>query len=186
MPPLRARTTPAVRAAITRSREPTGVPHYGVTPGTVCKCRKRGPEDCRNGSARTSCPGQRARRRGHRLRAAPGRRRSARRSHRRGRSFPAASQSRRGPTARPPLAVASGKKGRAGMQAFRARQCAGQGRAPGRACARPRATAPECWRPGRRDSRRRRRTDRRGGGSAWRRSSRPPCPAGRSGCRPGC
>jgi transposase InsO family protein len=49
-----ARTTPAVRAEIARSREPTGVlaRRYGVSTETIRKWRKRGPEDCRDHSAR--------------------------------------------------------------------------------------------------------------------------------------
>jgi transposase InsO family protein len=49
-----ARTTPAVRAEIARSREPTGALArlYGVSTETVRKWRKRGPEDCLDRSAR--------------------------------------------------------------------------------------------------------------------------------------
>jgi transposase InsO family protein len=49
-----ARTTPAVRAEIARSAEPTGVlaGRYGVSTETVRKGRKRGPDDCRGRSAR--------------------------------------------------------------------------------------------------------------------------------------
>jgi transposase InsO family protein len=49
-----ARTTPAVRAEIARSDEPTGVlaRRYGVSTETVRKWRKRGPEDCLDHSAR--------------------------------------------------------------------------------------------------------------------------------------
>ena len=49
-----ARTTPAVRAEIARSGEPTGVlaERYGVSTETVRKWRKRGPEDCRDHSSR--------------------------------------------------------------------------------------------------------------------------------------
>ena len=49
-----ARTTPAVRAEIARSGEPSGVPagRYGVSTETVRKWRKRGPEDCLDRSAR--------------------------------------------------------------------------------------------------------------------------------------
>src|SRR3712207_5893488 len=49
-----ARTTPAVRAEIARSREPTGVlaQRFGVSTETVRKWRKRGPEDCQDRSAR--------------------------------------------------------------------------------------------------------------------------------------
>ena len=49
-----ARTTPAVRAEIARSREPTGVlaQRFGVSTETVRKWRKRGPEDCLDHSAR--------------------------------------------------------------------------------------------------------------------------------------
>lgn len=43
-----ARTTPAVRAEIARSVEPTGVlaRRYGVSTETIRKWRKRGPDDC--------------------------------------------------------------------------------------------------------------------------------------------
>lgn len=49
-----ARTTPAVRAEIARSREPSGTlaKRYGVSAETVRKWRKRGPEDCLDRSAR--------------------------------------------------------------------------------------------------------------------------------------
>ena len=49
-----ARTTPAVRAEIARSSEPTGVlaRRYGVSTETIRKWRKRGPEDCQDRSAR--------------------------------------------------------------------------------------------------------------------------------------
>jgi transposase InsO family protein len=49
-----ARTTPAVRAEIARSEEPTGVlaRRFGVSTETVRKWRKRGPEDCLDHSAR--------------------------------------------------------------------------------------------------------------------------------------
>src|SRR5918997_1977523 len=49
-----ARTTPAVRAEIARSGEPTGVlaERYGVSTETVRKWRRRGPEDCRDRSSR--------------------------------------------------------------------------------------------------------------------------------------
>ena len=49
-----ARTTPAVRAEIARSREPTGglAQRYGVSTETVRKGRKRGPKDCHDHSAR--------------------------------------------------------------------------------------------------------------------------------------
>jgi transposase InsO family protein len=49
-----ARTTPAVRQEIARSREPTGVlaRRYGVSAETIRKWRKRGPEDCLDHSAR--------------------------------------------------------------------------------------------------------------------------------------
>jgi transposase len=49
-----ARTTPAVRAEIARSGEPTGVlaTRYGVSTETVRKRRKRGPGDCLDRSAR--------------------------------------------------------------------------------------------------------------------------------------
>jgi transposase InsO family protein len=49
-----ARTTPAVRAEIARSAEPTGVlaKRYGVSTETIRKWRKRGPDDCQDHSAR--------------------------------------------------------------------------------------------------------------------------------------
>jgi transposase InsO family protein len=49
-----ARTTPAVRAEIARSGEPTGelARRYGVSTETVRKWRKRGPEDCRDRPSR--------------------------------------------------------------------------------------------------------------------------------------
>ena len=49
-----ARTTPAVRAEIARSTEPTGVlaRRYGVSTETIRKWRKRGPADCRDRSSR--------------------------------------------------------------------------------------------------------------------------------------
>jgi transposase InsO family protein len=49
-----ARTTPAVRAEIARSDEPTGVlaKRYGVSTETVRKWRKRGPDDCLDHSAK--------------------------------------------------------------------------------------------------------------------------------------
>jgi transposase len=49
-----ARTTPAVRAEIARSDEPTGVlaRRYGVSTETIRKWRKRGPDDCLGHSAR--------------------------------------------------------------------------------------------------------------------------------------
>src|SRR3954464_5024326 len=49
-----ARTTPAVRAEIARSTEPTGVlaRRYGVSTETIRKGRKRGPADCQDRSAR--------------------------------------------------------------------------------------------------------------------------------------
>jgi transposase InsO family protein len=49
-----ARTTPAVRAEIARSAEPTGelARRYGVSTETVRKWRRRGPGDCLDRSAR--------------------------------------------------------------------------------------------------------------------------------------
>lgn len=49
-----ARTTPATRAEIARSSEPSGVlaRRYGVSAETIRKWRKRGPEDCLDHSAR--------------------------------------------------------------------------------------------------------------------------------------
>lgn len=51
---LNARTTPAVRAEIARSTEPSGVlaRRYGVSTETIRKWHKRGPDDCRDYSAR--------------------------------------------------------------------------------------------------------------------------------------
>src|SRR3954451_10678096 len=50
----KARTTPAVRAEIARSAEPTGIlaRRYGVSTETVRKWRKRGAADCLDRSAR--------------------------------------------------------------------------------------------------------------------------------------
>jgi transposase InsO family protein len=49
-----ARATPAVRAEIARSREPSGVlaRRHGVSAETVRKWRKRGPAECRDRSSR--------------------------------------------------------------------------------------------------------------------------------------
>src|SRR3954447_9418348 len=49
-----ARTTPAVRAEIARSAEPTGelAKRYGVSTETVREWRKRGPAECRDRSSR--------------------------------------------------------------------------------------------------------------------------------------
>ena len=49
-----ARTTPAVRAEIARSAEPTGelAKRYGVSTETVREWRKRGPAACRDRSGR--------------------------------------------------------------------------------------------------------------------------------------
>ena len=49
-----ARTTPAVRAEIARSCEPTGVlaQRYGVSTETIRKWRNRGAKDCRDRSSR--------------------------------------------------------------------------------------------------------------------------------------
>jgi transposase InsO family protein len=49
-----ARTTPAVRAEIARSSEPSGVlaQRYGVSTETIRKWRKRGPADCQDRSSR--------------------------------------------------------------------------------------------------------------------------------------
>src|SRR3954464_15613618 len=49
-----ARTTPAVRAEIARSGEPTGelAARFGVSTETVRKWRKRGADDCRDRSSR--------------------------------------------------------------------------------------------------------------------------------------
>src|ERR687886_2098326 len=49
-----ARTTPAVRAEIARSGEPSGVlaRRHGVSAETIRKWRKRGPDDCLDRSAR--------------------------------------------------------------------------------------------------------------------------------------
>src|SRR3954451_15800956 len=50
----KARTTPAVRAEIARSREPTGIlaQRYSVSTETIRKWRKRGPADCQDHSSR--------------------------------------------------------------------------------------------------------------------------------------
>src|SRR5436190_15714818 len=50
----KARTTPAVRAEIARSREPTGVlaQRYSVSTETIRKWRQRGPADCQDRSSR--------------------------------------------------------------------------------------------------------------------------------------
>jgi transposase InsO family protein len=50
----KARTTPAVRAEIARSREPTGIlaQRYGVSTDTIRKWRKRGAADCQDRSSR--------------------------------------------------------------------------------------------------------------------------------------
>ena len=50
----KARTTPAVRAEIARSTEPTGVlaQRYGVSTETIRKWRQRGPQDCHDHSSR--------------------------------------------------------------------------------------------------------------------------------------
>src|SRR5688572_15323452 len=52
--PPNARTTPAVRAEIARSPEPSGMLacRYGVSTETIRKWRKRGPQDCQDRSAR--------------------------------------------------------------------------------------------------------------------------------------
>src|SRR3954453_14788200 len=49
-----ARTTPAVRAEIARSTEPTGelAKRYGVSTETVREWRERGPAECRDRSRR--------------------------------------------------------------------------------------------------------------------------------------
>lgn len=49
-----ARTTPAVRAEIARSEEPSGTPArcFGVSAETIRKWRRRGPADCLDHSAR--------------------------------------------------------------------------------------------------------------------------------------
>jgi transposase-like protein len=50
----KARTTPAVRAEIARSQEPTGIlaQRYGVSTETIRKWRQRGPADCQDHSSR--------------------------------------------------------------------------------------------------------------------------------------
>src|SRR3954454_12351676 len=50
----KARTTPAVRAEIARSPEPSGVlaQRYGVSTETIRKWRQRGPVDCQDRSSR--------------------------------------------------------------------------------------------------------------------------------------
>src|SRR3712207_4842113 len=57
-----ARTTPAVRAEIARSEEPTGVlaRRYGVSTETIRKWRRRGRDDCRAPPARPHPPPGRA------------------------------------------------------------------------------------------------------------------------------
>jgi hypothetical protein len=93
-----ARTTPAVRAEIARSGEPTGVlaHRYGVSTETISKWRKRGPQDCLDRSARPhrlpwkatdegTCRG---------LRSAACDQLRPRRPHLRGQPFPAPPQSR--------------------------------------------------------------------------------------------
>ena len=49
-----ARTTPAVRAEIARSAEPSGVlaERFGISTETIRKWRKRGVADCRDRSSR--------------------------------------------------------------------------------------------------------------------------------------
>src|SRR5688500_10010168 len=49
-----ARTTPAVRTEIARSRERAGIlaERYGVATETIRKWRRRGPADCRDRSSR--------------------------------------------------------------------------------------------------------------------------------------
>ena len=49
-----ARTTPAVRAEIAGSSEPSGVlaKRFGVSTETIRKWRKRGPADCQDGAAK--------------------------------------------------------------------------------------------------------------------------------------
>ena len=74
--PPKARTTPAVRAEIARSTERTGTlaRRFGVSTETIRKWRKRGPEDCRDRSARPHTAALEGHRRGTRrgLRPAPG------------------------------------------------------------------------------------------------------------------
>ena len=83
-----ARTTPAVRAEIARSSEPTGVlaQRYGVSTETIRKWRKRGAQDCQDHSSRPHKLPWKATRggAGDRLRPAPGHRLPARRPHLRG------------------------------------------------------------------------------------------------------
>ncbi len=76
-----ARTTPAVRAEIARSSEPTGVlaQRFGVSTETIRKWRKRGPQDCQGSlqpAAQAALESHRGRAR-HRLRPAAGHRLSA-------------------------------------------------------------------------------------------------------------
>ena len=70
----KSRTTPAVRAEIARSTEPTGVlaRRYGVSTETIRKWRKRGPADCQDHSSRPHKAALESHRggAGHRLRSA--------------------------------------------------------------------------------------------------------------------
>jgi transposase-like protein len=84
MPSLhpQARTTPAVRQEIARSREPTGVlaQRFSVSTETIRKWRKRGAQDCQDHSSRPHKLPWKSHGRGarHRLRPAPLDRLSAR------------------------------------------------------------------------------------------------------------
>src|SRR3712207_2798378 len=94
-----ARTTPAVRAEIARSSEPSGVlaERYGVSAETVRKWRKRGAEDCRDRSSRPRKLPWKASEEERAvvgLRAAPRRGLPARRPHLRRRPLPAAPRPR--------------------------------------------------------------------------------------------
>ena len=68
----KARTTPAVRAEIARSSEPSGVlaQRYGVSTETIRKWRKRGPADCQDHSSRPHKLAWKAGRARHCLRSA--------------------------------------------------------------------------------------------------------------------
>ena len=70
----KARTTPAVRAEIARSSEPTGVlaQRFGVSTETIRKGRQRGPDDGQDRSARPhTLPWTASEEERDRLRAAP-------------------------------------------------------------------------------------------------------------------
>ena len=68
-----ARTTPAVRTEMARSREPTSVlaERYGVSTETIGKWRKRGAQDCTDRSSRPHKLEGHGQGAGHRLHPAP-------------------------------------------------------------------------------------------------------------------